>query len=486
MRERRWGALAAVTLSAVGLASAACVLARHRAFWSADSALRYVQVEALIRQGYRRGSVPYPARRLDPRGEHLPFSRWFMVWRGGEVYIVYPPYFPALASLPYRVLGVPGLFALPVAGVVATLWGTARFACGVPAPWPVLAVLAVLGTPLTVYGLLFWDHAPMVALTTGAAAFALAGGVRGSPWSAFLAGALAGLGLWVRTEAYLFMGALLLATWRTFGRRTAAWVAIGSLLPAVAVWALNGTLFGHPLGLKGEVAVGGRVAEVASAQREAWAWLRGRLLVAYDLLASTGQTETQGSDLRILPSLAVAGTVLGGSALLAWGARSRDPIRTVAGAALAVLGPVWLAVRGQPMTGLLPTMPLVAGVPLATGVSASEVRFPLRTALLYTGAVMLTASVGGLQWGPRYLLPAVPLLGWAGVVAFARLSREWPGGARTLRLSMALLVGGGLIVQAAGTVLVRSSLVTLEMLSREVEQRSAPVLVSGAEPVLRG
>ncbi len=485
MSRRRWEAVLAVLLSAVGFASAAFGLARHRAFWSPDSGLRYVQVEALIRQGYRRVSIPYPGARFDPEGEHLPFSNWFMVQRGGEVYIVYPPYFPALASLPYRVLGFLGLFVLPVAGVVAILWATAQFAHRLPPPWPVLSVVAVLGTPLAAYGVLFWDHAPMAALTTGAAAFALSAGIRRLLWPAFLSGLLAGLGVWLRTEAYLFATTLFFATWILFGRRTAAWIAAGSLVPAVAVWVLNGFLFGHPLGLKGEAALGGRVAEVALAHQEVWAWLRRRLLVAYDLLASTERGETSESLQRIIPSLTVTGAVLGGGVLLWWGGRKRDPTRVVAGAVLAVSAPVWLAARQEHMIGLLPTMPFVAAVSLSLPCPAPEARFPLFLALLYTATVMATASTGGLQWGPRYLLPAIPLFVWAAFVALARFADHWPDGGRALRFAAGLLVAGGIAIQVVGVSTMHSSVATLAALSEEVERRSAPVLVSGAEPLLR-
>ncbi|MDR7602117.1 MAG: hypothetical protein QN172_06630 [Armatimonadota bacterium] len=479
------GALFAAVAGTAALALAALDLARHRAFWSPDSGLRFLQVEALVRQGYRRVSIPYPGARFDPGARYLPFGDWFLVRRGGQLCVVYPPYFPALASLPYRALGFAGLLVLPLAGAVAVLRIIAHLQKASEPPWPALAVLAVLSTPLAVYGLLFWDHAPAAGLGAGAAALVTAAGWQKRDAPAFLSGLLAGLGLWLRTEMYLFTVALMLAAWRVFGRRVAAWVAVGALVPALAVWTLNLHLFGHPLGLKGEAAVGARVAEVRSAAQAVEGWAKRRLLVAYDLLISTEQPQNGEQPERIGPSLAVSGAVVAGSALLTWGAWSRDVARILVGAGVAVLGPVYAAVTGQHLMGLLPTMPFVAALPLAVGNPSPEVRYPLLVGSLYFAAVLATASVGGLQWGPRYLLPAIPLIVWAAVAALAPLSRSWPHGARAMHLAVAILTAGGLTVQAAGVLAVRSDGAALVALQDAIERRSAPVLVSGAEPVLR-
>ncbi|MDR7416583.1 MAG: hypothetical protein QN193_10465 [Armatimonadota bacterium] len=479
--RRRLEALGAVAAGAGVLVLAGLSVSRHRAFWSPDSGLRFVQVEALVRQGYRRVSIPYPGAPFDPGARYLPFSGWFLVRREGELHILYPPYFPALASLPYQVVGFPGLLLLPLAGVVAVLGTTASLL----KTWTPLAVPAILSTPLSIYGLLFWDHAPAVGLCAGATALVPAAGLEKRSVPAFLAGVLAGLGLWLRTEMYLFALALVLAAWQVFARRVAARIVVGILVPALAVWALNLYLFGHPLGLKGEAAVGARVAEVRSAVGAVEEWTKRRLLVAYDLLVSTEQPHNGEHPERIPLSLAVSSTVVAGSVLLFWGVRSRDPIWVLAGAVVAILGPLSAAVTGQHLMGLLPTTPLVAILSLAARSPLPEVRFPLLTGALYTAAVLVSASVGGLQWGPRYLLPAVPLFAWAGLAALVHQSPSWPRGERAVHAALGILIIGGLVVQSAGMAGIHASVRSLATLSGEVERRSAPILVSGAEPVLR-
>ncbi len=479
------GALVAVAVGTGVLVLAGLWVARHRAFWSPDSGLRFLQVEALLQQGYRRVSIPYPGARYDPQGRHLPFSNWFLVRRGGELYIVYPPYFPALASLPYQVLGFPGLLVLPLAGVIAVLGMTAYLLNTSEPPWPALAVFAALSTPLAVYGLLFWDHAPVAGIGAGAAALATAAGLQRRSALAFLSGLLAGLGVWLRTEMYLFAVALILAAWRVFGRPVATRISVGALVLALAVWTLNLHLFGHPLGLKGEAAVSARVAEIRSAARAVEEWARRRLLVAYDLLISTEQPQNGEQPERIGPSLGVSSAVVAGGALLTWGVWSQDVVRILAGAGIAVLGPVYAAISGQHLMGLLPTMPLVAVLPLAVGNPNPEVRFPLLVGSLYSAAVLATGSVGGLQWGPRYLFPVVPLVVWAAVASLARAARSWPSRTRSLQWAAAVFIAGGLTVQVAGVLGIRSGVAALAALSDAIERRSAPVLVSGAEPVLR-
>ncbi|MDR7563722.1 MAG: hypothetical protein QN134_09275 [Armatimonadota bacterium] len=54
-----------------------------------------------------------------------------------------------------------------------------------------------------------------------------------------------------------------------------------------------------------------------------------------------------------------------------------------------------------------------------------------------------------------------------------------------MHLAVAILTAGGLTVQAAGVLAVRSDGAALVALQDAIERRSAPVLVSGAEPVLR-
>lgn len=279
---------------------------------------------------------------------------------------------------------------------------------------------AVLGTPVAVYGLLFWDHAPAAGLGEGAAALIMASGLRDPGALAFLAGVLGGLGVWLRTEMYLFALALVLGAWRVFGKHVAARIAVGALVSAMGVWILNASLFGHPLGLKGEAAVGARVAEIRSVARAAGTWVRHRLLVLYDLLGSTERPQNGEHPERVSASLMHAGTVVAGGILLAWGIRGQDGVRTLAGAVVAVLGPVSAAVGGQHLMGLLPTVPLMATLLLTARAPFPEVRFPLLVASFHTAAVLATGSVGGLQWGPRYLLPAVPLFVWATIAALAR------------------------------------------------------------------
>ena len=84
-----------------------------------------------------------------------------------------------LASVPYRVLGSPGLYALPLLGGLLTL-PAAWLLVGMIVPigrsrriaQPLAVGIAALGTPMWFYSLTFWEHTPAVCLTTWSILFA--------------------------------------------------------------------------------------------------------------------------------------------------------------------------------------------------------------------------------------------------------------------------------------------------------------------------
>lgn len=476
----------------VAFMATAWVLNHQKGFWSPDSALRYVQVESLIRSGFRDVAIPYPAAPLDPEGRFFPASSWFHFQRNGQHRLSYLPYFPAASALTYRLFGYPGLFALPLLGGLLAVWMTLKALRDLApdlAPWGAAAV--GLGTPLLVYSGLFWDHSLAVALSVGAFALvagALARGEQSQQRSLLAAGALLGLGFSLRNEMYLLAAAVgmgWLGTCAPRQRRDILPFSAGMAMAALPVWALNQRLFGNPIGWKGQGLVAGRWSEVAQAVSGTGTkgWVVERLANAYHLVFALDFTTIHAGVPGIPPQAVAAGLLVGGLLVLAaWlfraGARRRAHRMLGAGAVVAASG-VMFAISGRtPLAGLLPSVPLVALAALPARWDRWQ-WFVAVSCCLYAVAVIVTGSHAGLQWGPRYLLPIVPALVWLVVSAVQRVRDDVPGMWPALRVSAGIVAALGVVVQASGVDHVAT--VTANNVRAQAVVRSAPseVVASG-------
>ena len=92
----------------------------------------------------------------------------------GKRHIVFPYVFPLLTAPFYALLGFPGLYVLPAVAVLIT-WlscdGVLR-RVSVGNGWRSLFLASLIfATPLTHYGVMFWEHALAVALAVALAMF---------------------------------------------------------------------------------------------------------------------------------------------------------------------------------------------------------------------------------------------------------------------------------------------------------------------------
>jgi len=433
----------------------ASLLLRPGAFWSPDSAVRFVQVESLLQSHYRDVAVPYPAASLDPDGRYFPFGPWFHFKRGDRFHISYLPYFSMVSAPLYRLFGFPGLLLIPAAAGVGVVWVTYH-ALRLRAPglaWAG-ALATGLGTPLLLYGAVFWDHTTAVVLSTGALALLCAEVDRLSsisPARMAAAGALLGAGLWVRSEMYLLAlaavcGWLCAASSRNRVRGLLP-LAYGLAVPAACLWAVNTRLFGSPLGWKGQDLVVTRIHDATQAVsgHPPGSWIVERLGNAYYQLASPDFYAFNGHAVGVGLALAL-GLVLAGL-LLRIGVAWRSSTAVALGG-LVGLGTSLLILSGRTViSGLLLATPLVV-LAFLPGSSSRWDRFLWVVCALFAAAVIVTGTHGGLQWGPRYLLPILPALIWLAASAVGRVAapQVWP----VLRVSAMVLLGTSLLIQASG------------------------------------
>ncbi len=486
---------------ALGLVVLACLAAqavvallvvRPGAFWSPDSAVRFVQVESLLRSGDADVAVPYPAASLDPDGRYFPFGAWFHFKRAGRFYISYLPYFSMMSAPLYRLFGFPGLLLIPMAAGLGIV-GVTYLALRPRAPdlaWAG-ALATGLGTPLLLYGAQFWDHTTAVLLSTGALALLGAELDRPEPvraWRVAVAGALLGAGLWIRSEMYPLAVAVGLAwAFASPRRRVSGVLALGGGLGVLAagLWAINTRLFGSPLGWKGQTLVTSRIGDAvqaASASTPA-PWLAERLGNAYYQLISPDYYAFNGG--AVVAGLMLAGALGVAGLLLRGGVRRRSTPLVALGAVLGVATSLWIVSARTVISGLLPAAPLVV-LALLPGTGSAWERFLWAACALFAAAVIVTGTHGGLQWGPRYLLPVLPAFVWLAASALSRARAAAPEVWPMLRGAALALALVGVLTQAAGVELVRQATVRNARINQWIRDLPADIVVTPLEWVTLG
>lgn len=431
----------------------ALFLTRGDGFWSPDSAVRAVQVASLAHAGARDGSVPYPAATIDPQGRFFPLGPWFHFTRGGKYYLSYPPYFALLEAPFFLRLGTVGLVLIPLAAGVASAAVLYGFLLSRAPMFALLGATAfAYATPLLIYSTVFWDHTIVIALAISAVVLGIEALERAATYPLAGAGFLVGVGFWFRNEMYPFAAAFLAAWWWTARRdrpqRIAAFLA-GLGLAAGPLWTLNARLVGSILGWKGEGAAQGRVEDTMQALtgHRALEWISEKLGNAYYQLISPDYYRFD--PWAIVWGAVLAALLLTAAVLLRAGVSRRSERWIAGGSLLGILAGVIIAASRTDVSGLLPSMPLVIFVALPGPLSRWE-RFLWVLAVVFTTEILLLGTHGGLQWGPRYLLPLFPVLVILAVAALERAMSLSPDMWPALRLSAGALVLVGALVQASG------------------------------------
>jgi hypothetical protein len=486
--QRRIPAWSGVLVAcAIAYVAVGTILLRPADFWSPDSAVRFVQVLSLEQSGGKDFSVPYPAARLDPEGRFFPFGPWFHFVHNGRQYLSYPPYFPVAVAPLHRVFGPAGLLVLPIAaGLAAVLvtWGVLRS----KTPWLAAPAALALGvaTPLLLYTTVFWDHSLTAALAAGTLALvvrALDEGDRPRPALLAWAGCSVGIGLWLRNEMYPFGAAVLLAwLWaadRDRLRGAAAFLA-GLILAAGPVWVLNTYLVGSPLGWKAGGLVAGRITGVlqAAAGRQSIAWVIDKLGNAYYQLISLDYYAFNPG--AVLVGIAFASALVATGVILRAGVARKSERLVMMGGVLGVFVAMVIIVARTNVSGLLPAAPFLVLTGLPGPLSRWE-RFLWGVVCVFTAAIIATGTHGGLQWGPRYLLPVLPALVWLAATGVARAWSACPKTRVALALAAGALVIASALLQGSGVDQVAQRVTGNARINAAVRAAPAAIVVTPLE-----
>ncbi len=368
-----------------------------RAFWVRDCGNKFLGMQSAC-------SLPDPGKSVDPEHEFYPIPEPFSYEQNGERHSQYPPYFSILCKPWFETFSFGGLLVLPFVFGIATsflaLWIGGRI---YPFRHPaLLAIVLFFATPLTFYHFVFWEHTLSVFLCLAATAFILCGDGRSSFF--FLAGAVLGTGLFFREESFLYFLSLLLACAMDRNKRAkSVWLFFG-FFGLACLW----------LGVQSSFGIGPLQHFFQQTPFSSWSlkrievlanlvfgsgddfWMRGLGILLFLGMVSGifRKSQVQEAAQEVLQGLGIFG-ILVYAGWLWW-----SPEKSVA--------------HLLHFNGMLLVFPLVLILFLRREEEkSSQENFLLRVSLGFCAWVGLTCpwiTSLGVHWGPRVLLPAVPVL----------------------------------------------------------------------------
>ncbi len=438
-------------------------------YLSTDTGGKVATLEAMGERGDWDPDIGYWAEDFDPDGSLHP--QWFTA-RIDDRWVNVTTLPMLLAGKPLYDLGGYRLaLLLPMLGSLAAAFGARALARRLAestsstadrAGWLAFWLVA-LASPLLVYALDFWEHAPGVALVVWATVALVDVGRTGRWPLALVAGLGFGLAATMRTEAFVFAFALTAAFCISqlprLGRAVTA--GLGVTTGFGATFAANAALE--------RVVIGDAIrAERATGTAAAGA---GDLGLRIDEAFMTGLGIDPSGDAASIVSGVV---ILAAVALLARPSKQQPDedhdARPVIVAAV-LLGAVYLArfTSGTGFVpGLVPSTP-VAAVAIVWGWRVRAARTWLAGLALAVPLVWLFQYTGGAapQWAGRYLLPAGTLLIAIAAVELARRPAFVRG----------IAIGAALAITAFGALWTHERTTGFDGIMDELANRPEPVLV---------
>ncbi len=246
-----WGMVILAALVYLGVLS----MFEKQGFWVIDNSNKFLQLQAIIENGYTDYSIPWDGAAVDPELVSNPMPHPFSQVRDGRIYSIFSPVFAVVSSIPYRFFGFPGLYIVPWLGGLLALAALVKIIhgpMGGKLPAVNLAVfIAGICTPMWFYSCAFWEHTPAVALCMWSLYFLFQYLRRGEISQLVLCGVLAMFGVYFRDELYLFCGvlAVLAVLYGPEAKGKTALVIAGAMIvTAVPLWLFQGWAIGAPFG----------------------------------------------------------------------------------------------------------------------------------------------------------------------------------------------------------------------------------------------
>ena len=231
-------------------------------FYSADGGVKSIAIRQLTEgYGFKYLHLDQPSWVQSVwQDGFFPFRPPFFYPSAGGYMFVFPPAFQVINSFFYSRLGYAGLYILPVSSMLL-LWTCTILAAETLWDLPVKNRPRPLYTgipcsPLTVYGTMYWEHAPAVLLLFAGVAFIARTPTR-MP-AAIALGLVSGLSVWLRPEAILMNFLYALAAIILFTRdKRPVYIAFVTclLINVLCFFIFNKVEYGSILGLHGQQVV---------------------------------------------------------------------------------------------------------------------------------------------------------------------------------------------------------------------------------------
>jgi len=466
----------------------ACVLAlvlvalvptlHPRSTFTADEGAYALQVRALEHGSWE---YRYKAAPNDPEGKYFPVilsTRNGIHWYTYVQHPAYPLLLLGLSQVTGLTLGLHLLSVLGAVGVAVAAWllvAEARRSSTANSGLCRVAFWMAAVSPVLVNSQVVWAHASSAAV----AGLALVAGLRAirrgtRSWAAAGAAAALAAGVLLRSEGVLWAAAVALTVAFIRGRRAGS----GSGVAALVV--LAGPAAAATLAERWWVRaiVGGSGYENLRVRPGPSSFIGGRISGAWHELFQAYPTGATAGLAAVLAAMLVAG--LGFLALRRW---SSDSPRDLAVAVVVAVGLYGLSSArhpSYPLVGLFAAWPIAAlGVTCVAWRRAdSSVRVMGVAVGLFVAAVMATQypEGGGLEWGGRFLSPALaPLAALAAVGLAHRLD---PAPLAAKRFASGLLAVLGAATAVAGLVTVGVSRQRQASVVDAIARHRAPVVVT--------
>lgn len=141
------------------------ILLPANGFWINDNGLKFIQLQAFQINRFTEFFVPWPGGELDPAFLSAPIKAPFGKIMDGRLYVSYPPLFALISALPYRLLGMRGLYLIPLMAVLLLFLTVQKLGetlgkdpAHASKSGKVALLLTALASPVLFYSFTFWEH----------------------------------------------------------------------------------------------------------------------------------------------------------------------------------------------------------------------------------------------------------------------------------------------------------------------------------------
>lgn len=467
----------------------------HHAFWSNDGGQKLVQVQSLIRNGLANPEIPYDFLDIEPPGafDFAPFYPGHARIAGEKLLSVVPIYFPLLSVAPFLLMSHAGLYLIPILAALAILYCLTLLSRTIfDHPVGPLAVAgAGLSSSLFFYSLVFFEHTLAACLFAAGLTLLITGRNKTKATMLILtvaSGLVMSMGVWFRGDVYFVLFGILAGMLFVRACRQLILPFIAGLVLGLAPYFLiNHLLYGTFIGSQVAFTMSG-----ANTLRATVPPLGQYIAKHWDI---TRYFLLTWIDLPMFNWVFLLATVF--PALLLSAGKDRQPNRRdfILTAWCAVLCCISLTTLGRlfflgnPMQDSMSVLGLFGAIPFLgfafvriRGKQPNQGRDFLFIAMLAAllGYSLGLPSHGGLQWGPRYLLPLYPVMILLAAGAAVELRKSITGRVprKIFTAMFALMLVSGCAIQLFGVKLLFDKKTATSANIEEIKKTNPSVIIT--------